>query len=176
MRVSLAAALLLSAAPALAFEATGEVLTSNGSSAAFDAEHVVGPVVNLTRQEGGSWTGELLGQGVDLVVTEDRIIGPNVDLRIERKKSTTAVRGHFFGKRYSVEWDAKGLSARVGNCSYDLDRAKTGGAVAGNVGCSTSRSTMPAVGNVMIKLRGEANSLTPPMPQFALALVATLAG
>lgn len=176
MRAPLAAALLLSAAPALAFEATGELLTSNGSSAAFDAEHVIGPVVNLTRQEGGSWTGDLLGQGVDLVVTADRINGPNVDLRIEHKKNTTSVRGHFFGKRYSVDWDAKGLSARVGNCSYDLERAKTGNAVSGSVGCVTSRSSMPAVGNVMIKLRGEANSLTPPMPQFALALVATLAG
>lgn len=176
MRATLSAALLLVAAPALAFDATGEVLTSNGASAAFDAEHVVGPVVNLTRQDGGFWIGELLGQGVELSVTPERINGPNVDLRIEQGKKGMAVRGYFFGKRYAVEWDAKGLTARVGNCSYDLERAKTGGAVAGNVGCSTSRSTMPAVGNVQIKLRGDAGSLTPPMPQFALALVATLAG
>jgi len=176
MTRALVAIALLTAAPAFAFDATGEILTSNGSSAAFDSEQIVGPTVNLTRQESGSWAGELLGQGVDLAVTPDRISGPNVELRIEQKKGAMAVRGYFHGKRYSVEWDAKGLSARVGNCSYDLERAKTGNTVAGSVGCVTRGSGLPGVGRVIVKLRGEAASLNPPMPQFALSLVATLAG
>src|SRR5690242_902387 len=84
------------------FEATGELrfhgYGSVGTSAAFDGERLVGPTVNLTRREDGTWGGDLAGQNMDLEVTERRVSGPNVSLALSQKDGRTEVEGLFFNQ------------------------------------------------------------------------------
>jgi hypothetical protein len=175
-RHALTALLLLLAAPAGAFDATGEIFLSAGgpgASAAFDEDRVVGPNVNLTRMEGGAWTGDLRGQNVALEVTDKHIRGPNFEVFLEHEKKVTSLRGNVFGRRYNLEWGEKGLSGRVGNCSLDLVR-KRNGMVAGQIGCMRSDGGVPVVTAVNVKFIGQAGQVEPPLPQFAFALLAVV--
>ncbi len=159
------------------FEATGELRLHGygtiGSSAAYDAERLVGPTVNLTRREDGSWGGDLAGQDMDLEISERRVSGPNVSLNVSQKGGRTEVEGIFFNRRFRVSLDAKRLQGRFGECSFDLVR-KRGGAYQGDIGCLRARSTFPGVARATLSLIGTAANPIPPMPQFALALVAIL--
>jgi hypothetical protein len=167
--------LALAASPALAFEPTGEVLFNGGSSASFDAERIVGPTVNLTLAEGGYWTGDILGENVDLDVSGDRIRGPNIELVIERNKDATTVRGNAFGRRINLEYGPRRLTGRVGSCNYDLKRTRDGG-FGGNVGCMPPGAALPRVTSSGLRLVGQASQVAPPQPQFAIALLTTLPG
>ncbi len=159
------------------FEATGELRLHGygtvGSSAAYDAERLVGPTVNLTRREDGTWGGDLAGQDMDLEITEGRVSGPNVSLTVSRRGGRTDVEGIFFNRRFRVSLDAKRLQGRFGECSFDLVRRR-GGAYEGDLGCLRPRSTFPATTRATLSLLGSAADPVPPMPQFALALLAIL--
>ncbi len=159
------------------FEATGEIRLHGygtvGSSAAYDADRLVGPSVNLTRREDGTWAGDLAGQDMDLEISEGRVSGPNVSLTVSRKAGRTEVEGIFFNRRFRVSLDAKRLQGRFGECSFDLVR-KRGGAYQGDLGCLRARSAFPATTRATLSLFGSAADAAPPMPQFALALVAIL--
>ena len=176
------AALLLSPFAGVAqdrppFEATGELRFHGygtvGTSAAFDGERLVGPTVNLTRREDGTWGGDLAGQNMDLEVTDRRVSGPNVSLSFSQKGGRTEVEGLFFNQRFRVSLDAKRLRGRFGECSFDLVR-KRGGAYQGDVGCMRPRAAFPAAAKATLSLIGAAADAAPPLPQFALALIAIL--
>lgn len=159
------------------FEPTGELRFHGhgavGTSAAFDAERLVGPTVNLTRREDGTWGGDLAGQNMDLEVTDRRVSGPNVSLALTQKGGRTEVEGLFFNQRFRVSLDAKRLHGRFGECSFDLVR-KRGGAYRGDVGCLRRRAAFPSSAKATLSLIGVAADPAPPLPQFALALVAIL--
>ncbi|WP_248360715.1 hypothetical protein [Anaeromyxobacter oryzae] len=183
MAASLAAALLASA-PAFAqappFEPTGEVRFlgwgSTGSGAAFDADRIIGPSVNLTRREDGSWAGDLVGQNLDLQVSPKKLTGPNVNVGYETKDGRTTIEGLFFGQRIRLELDKKRLHGKVGVCSLDLSR-KNPQFFQGEMGCTPSgRNAFPQTSRASLQLIGEAGSDQPPMPQLALALIAILPG
>ncbi len=180
MRATLLAAAalaLVAGRPAAAFEPTGELMFlprgGTGSGASFDADMVVGPAVNMVRQEGGGWAGDLDGNDVDLAVTEDHARGANVNLSFARKGGRTQIEGLFFGQRVRIELDAKKLRVRFGACSMELDR-KRPGMFTGDVGCVRNRSILPATARATLRLSGDAAAEAPPMPQFALALLAIL--
>ncbi len=181
-RFACAALLAGLALPALAFDPSGEVqfvasgTLSGGAGAAYDAERVVGPMANLTRRDDGGWVGDLAGQNIDLEVSDRKLAGANVDIHLERSADKTTVRGLYFGKRISLELGPKTMSGRVGACSIDLER-KAPGVFRGDVGCVDPRGgLMPQTAKATLKLTGDAASTYPPMPQFALALMAVLPG
>jgi hypothetical protein len=175
------AAVLLSALPAAAqetpFEPTGELrfhgYGSIGTSASYDDGRLVGPTVNLTRREDGTWGGDLGGQNMDLDVTEKRVTGPNVSLSVSQKGGRTDVEGLFLNQRFRVSMDGKRLHGRFGECSFDMAR-KRGGAFQGDVGCLRRGASFPASAKATLALIGTAAEAAPPLPQFALALVAVL--
>jgi hypothetical protein len=181
MRQAAAAALLFVAAGtgAQAYEPTGEVSFNaggRGTGASFDEERIVGPAVNLSLMEGGAWSGDLLGNTVDLSVTPERITGSNVDLHVEKlAKGETSVRGNLFGRRVTLETGRKGLQWRMGNCSLDLGRQKSG-ALQGGYGCVGGRSRLPSVTGASMRLTGRAGTPDAPYPQLVLALLAVLSG
>jgi hypothetical protein len=164
-----------------AFQASGEIVFLStggfGSSAAFDDRRIVGPSVNLTRDEEGSWGGGLAGQEVSLAVAPDRITGAGVDLHVERKGDATSLRGIWFQRRISLEFTPRSISGRAGQiCSVDVER-KAPGVYQGSVGCVVQqplRMQQAAVSSASIRLAGDAALPSPPMPQFALGLVAVL--
>lgn len=179
-RLLLPAALAaLLAAPASAFEPTGEltfrVRGNAGTGASFDAERLVGPSVNLTRREGGSWAGDIAGQNVSLEVSDRRVSGANVDLHLGNDGKKRMVRGNFFGRRLWLEYSGKKLSGRFGDCSLSLERRRAG-VLEGDVGCVERAGNLPRTAHAILQLAGEAAQAEPPMPQFALALVALLTG
>ncbi len=174
MNPALVAALVALAPGDLPYEPTGEVLiVPPGASASFSSDRVVGPVVNLTRMEGGYWAGDILGQNVQLEVTDRAIRGPNFDVHIERKKGAIVVRGNVFATRINVEFGPKEIEGRMGACSIDLAK-KRPGIFSGQIGCQ--RGGLPAVTGATMKLAGDAAAEEPPLPQLAFALIAVLPG
>jgi hypothetical protein len=177
-RPAVAALLFLVAAGAQAYEPTGEVSFNaggRGTGASFDEERIVGPNVNLSLMDGGAWSGDLLGNAVDLSVAPDRITGPNVDLHVEMAKGETSVRGNLFGRRVTLETGQKGVQWRMGNCSLDLGRQKSG-ALQGGFGCVGGGARFPTVTGARMHLIGRAGARDAPYPQLVLALMAVLAG
>lgn len=183
LKLALAAALLAAIAlPAAAqqeapFEATGELrfhgYGSIGTSAAFDAHRLIGPTVNLTRRDDGTWGGDLAGQNMDLTVTPDRVSGPNVNLLLSRKGDRTEVEGLFFNTRFRVSMSGKRLHGRFGDCSFDMTRRRDG-SFNGEVGCIRRGATFPVTTRATLSFIGQAAEPAPPQPQFALALLAVL--
>lgn len=171
------AAAVLAGVPAAAFEPTGEVVFhargTIGTSAAYDSDRVVGPVVNMTRQDGGGWAGDLLGENLDLAVTPTKASGPNVNLVFSQKSGRTEIEGLFFGVRLRIEMDKKKLKGRFGTCSLDLARKGTS-VFFGDLGCIRPGASLPETAKATLELQGDAASDTPPLPQFALALIAAL--
>jgi hypothetical protein len=174
MLSALLVASMLAAAPD--WEPTGEVSFhvrgSPSTGASFDGERLVGPTANLTKT-GDGWAGDIGGQNVNLEISPKRIVGSSVDLHLEADKGKTSIRGTFFGRQLTLQYDHKSVSGRVGACSFQLDRKGTGD-FEGTVGCMQRRGPLPQTGYGVLKLYGQAAEDSPPSPQFPLALVAVL--
>lgn len=175
--LALAAAAAALATPALAFEPAGElVLNLRGgpsAGASWDADHLVGPTVNLARTYEGGWAGDVRGMNADLTVTPDGIHGADVNLFLTRKGDKVTLRGNFGNQHLTLELTAKSVSGRFGDCSVDLSR-RAPGYFQGELGC-TQGGDFPLVMTAILKLAGNAaDPSTAPMPQMALALLSVL--
>jgi hypothetical protein len=175
---------LLAAAPAhgqeAPYEPTGEVRLVGGGfggGASFDTDRVVGPLVNLTRRDDGSWAGDLRGGDLDLQPNGrgDGLQAPNVTLRFSSKDGKTRVEGLFYGTRVRFDLDGKKLSGRFGGCSMTLAR-RGPPLYHGEIGCVSQGARLPRTDRVTLELIGEAAAETAPLPQLALALLAVLPG
>jgi hypothetical protein len=177
---------LLAAAPASAFDPTGEVfLTVQGTSsgAVFDEERVAGPGVNMTGQEDGSWAGDVDGQNLDLDIENGRASAPNFAISYRKDGDEVRVEGLVGDSRLRVVIGPRHATARFGECSFDLDR-KGPGTFYGSVGCvrrggrgvglASERLGGLATNFARLTLEGEAATADPPEPQLALALIAVL--
>ena len=143
-------------APADAYVSTGEV-SFMGGGASFDANRVVGPRVNLSRRADGSWGGVLMDQPVDLSVSPGRVSGVNLTLAITQGPGGTVITGQWQGRILRFELGPEGALIRTPTRSFTLVRH--GPNAFGPMG--------------ELSLTGEAALPEPPMPQLALALVAT---
>jgi hypothetical protein len=178
LRALSALAALICAPAALAFDPTGAISFQTGSGAGgdatFDKERVVGPTVNVSREEGAGWSGDLSGSNMALEVSPTRLRAAGVSLTLERKPGELRIEGLFFGQRVRLELTGKTFTGRYGSCSFDLAVApKTPGLYRGDVGCM-KRGSLPAVGKASMRLAGDAATSEPPLPQTVLALLAVL--
>ena len=163
------------------FDATGEIrLRASGAqtaSAAFNTVRVVGPLVNVTRRDDGTWAGDLLGQDLDLRFVEGKdlkVTGTNFLLVQRQSGDRTEVEGLLNGIRFRASLDSKSITAKFGDCSMDLSRK--GSIYRGTVGCIQPNTTLPHTDRIQFELLGEAGATKPPFPQFGIALVAVLPG
>jgi len=161
------------------FDATGEIrLRASGAqtaSAAFNTARVVGPLVNVTRRDDGTWGGDLLGQDLDLHLVEGKdlkVTGTNFLLVQRQSGDRTEVEGLLNGIRFRASLDSKSVTAKFGDCSMDLSRK--GSIYRGTVGCIQPNSSLPHTDRIQLELLGEAGATKPPFPQFGIALVAVL--
>jgi len=177
LRTLAALASLLAAPAALAFDPSGEVTfglaAGLGGSASFDGERVVGPAVNVSREDGAGWAGDIRGGDMVLEVTATRLKGAGVSIALDRKPGELHVEGILFGQRVRLELKQKTFTGRYGSCSFDLHR-KGPGFYRGEVGCMREGTTIAATASATMRLTGEADTPEPPLPQMALALLAIL--
>jgi hypothetical protein len=135
---------------------TGGILF-RGGSASFNATRVFGPQVNLSRRSDGSWGGSLYDQAIDISVRGNAIAGAYEKLNIEELPNGVIVNGLWHEQMLRFEVTTDQFLARTPRTSLTFQ--KSGDGVYGPYSD--------------LKLTGEAAQLHPPMPQFALALVAT---
>jgi hypothetical protein len=160
------------------YEPTGEVRLAGGgvgSGASFDMDRIVGPDVNLTRRDDGSWGGDLGGQDLDLQPIKDGLQAPNVTLKFSSRDGKTRIEGLYFGVRVRFDIDRKKLEGRFGGCSMALQR-KGPPVYRGEMGCLLAGERLPRTSQVSLELIGEAGAVPPPLPQFMFALLAVLPG
>ena len=142
------------------YKPEGEV-NVRGHSASFDRFRVRSAKVNLTARTDGSWAGTLNQQALDLSVDENSIRG--VELVLSRVDSTPGhivITGQFQGRIMRFEFDDQQAMIRgalVSN-TYHGREVKSGETLYGPAG--------------ELVLKGEAGTMTPPWPQFGLALLA----
>lgn len=163
------------------FEATGEIrFRVQGqitTSASYNADRVVGPAVNVTRREDGTWAGDLLGENLDLHAADAK---PQ-ELKVEGAGFTLVQRplkggGHeleglFNGVRFRATVEPKRVKARFGNCSVDV--SKKGAVYRGDLGCLEPGQALPRTGSAVLDLMGDALERGP-FPQLGLALMSVL--
>lgn len=156
------------------FQATGEVFMDaqgSGTSVAFSDFRLVGPRVNMTRGQDGSWGGNLGDRNMIVTVKPGRITGDGVDLFVVRNKATVSVQGMYFQRQVWFTMKPGEIQGTTdgGSCSFDLTPTKTPGTYTGGVGCGGSirMGTLQLTGTA-------ANIEEPPMPQLVFALLAVL--
>jgi len=167
--------------PDAPFEPTGEIRfrISGGitTSASVNASRVVGPVVNMTRREDGTWGGDLLSENLSLRIEdagegkEQKALGSFFTLVQRPQKDGILVEGQFNGVRFRAEVGPKNVKARFGRCS--IDAVKKGTVYRGDVGCLYPGLTLPETGRAVLEFMGELSDRAP-FPQLALALMAVL--
>jgi hypothetical protein len=156
------------------FTATGEVFfvstDGTGHSAAFSDFRVVGPQVNMSRDDKGQWGGNVAGKNVILTVEPGRLTGDGVNLFVVRKGTTVSIQG-MFGVRqvwFTLKPNEIQGTTDSGRCSFDMN-LQSPGVFRGETGCA------PAVAVTTLQLTGQAaNVENPTMPQFVLAMLAVL--
>jgi hypothetical protein len=155
------------------FQATGELRSSVGNSAAFDGWRVVGPQINLTRNADGSWNGTA-GPAMTAFHLHTRlgeVHGTKVAITVSKgSDGSFVVGGLFFDERYTIRLSTKTLtgSVRGGRCAFELKRVSPE-LYAGDVACGREVSQMS------VEFRGGAARVEDPiLPQLALALLAVL--
>ncbi len=118
--------------PHPAFARQGEIqITPSGtagSSAAWDARSVRGPLVNLTLTDEGLWGGTLQGRAVLLHARGGRITGEGVDVWVTRDGPVVHVQGLWFGRFVGLHLAPESLSAAplAGVCAVELSLASDG--------------------------------------------------
>ncbi len=138
------------------FAPTGAV-TFKGGSASFDDAHVQGPLINASRRADGDWGGTLNGQPLDITVKPDRLVGSYLNMKIEQNMTGLVMTGQWMNRIHRFEVSNEQILVRLPSASFTLHRSGEG-------------EYGPAAA---LKLTGDAAKPTPPMPQFALALLAT---
>jgi hypothetical protein len=139
----------------------GEVAVMGANGATFDDWRVVGPRVNLTRRADGTWAGSILGEDVLLTPGEGTLSGPGGNLNFVRWGKDVLVQGSLGRRQFQIRFQPGPGYPYSGGGILCLGGPKS-------VDCTEARSQ----GNVM--LRGQAAIPDAPMPQFGLALLATM--
>ena len=134
---------------------TGEIRL-RGGSASFNATRVFGPKVNVTRRSDGSWGGTLFDHALDVSVRGNTISGAYEKLYIEELPNGVNIDGLWREQMIHFVVSKDQFLVNTPMLSFSVYRTADG--VYG------ARED--------VKLIGEAANLHPPMPQFALALVA----
>jgi hypothetical protein len=162
-------------------EGDGEViflpLGSVGNGAAFDAQRVVGPTVNMAATPEGVWGGDLRGFNVVLEIGDGRLLGAALDLAVEREGDALRLVGLFGNRRVNFKVSPRQIQGTLdgGVCSFDLS-LESPGRYQGFLSCPAPRARgLPVVTSASLRLMGDAARLDQPMlPQLALALLAVL--
>ena len=159
------------------FKASGEVFfdaQSSGTSVAFSDFRMVGPRVNMTRADDGSWRGNVGDREMIVKVQPGRITGDGIDLYVVKKPGNVpaiSVQGMYFQRQVWFTLKAAEIQGTTdgGSCSFDLNPGPSPGSWTGGVGCGGNLRTGT------LQLTGTAANLgEPPMPQLVFALIAVL--
>lgn len=140
------------------FRPTGEVLSSLGSSVAFNDERIVGPEINLTRRDDGSWAGTINDTLVDIRVKDGNLHGIHIDLHWQPIEGGFKAQGLIGQRIVRVQVDEKWLEVQNGRTSASLWRTGPGS-------FEDTRGAM--------RLQGEAQELKMPQTLLALLVAAT---
>lgn len=140
------------------FQPTGEVISSLGSSVAFNDDRILGPEINLTRRTDGTWAGTINDTLVDIRVKEGNLHGIHIDLHWESTDGGFKAQGLIGQRIIRVQVDEKWLEVQNGRTSASLWRTGPG----------TFEDTRGSM-----RLEGEAQALRMPQTVLALLVAAT---
>lgn len=164
----------------MVFVASGVVNLASGSvgsGATFSDHAVTGQNVNMATTPEGVWGGDLRGHNLHLELSEGRIGGVALELRVDREGDTLRLSGIFGGRRVNLELSPRRLHGTLdgATCSFDLN-SEGPGQYRGLVSCPPARGQrLPDVTTATFHLVGDAARLDQPvLPQMALALLAVL--
>jgi len=148
-------------APAAVSDAVlGEVVLLPGSgSASYTASRVVGPTINFTESEKGTWKGRIRDFDGILEVTEKRISGANFHLVMDRDGEEWVCQGTWDGKRVRIAFAKDGLTVRIQNRFAEMTRV-----------APDLYATQPV--GPALRVKGDAAGSAPLFPQFVLAILA----
>lgn len=139
------------------FEKVGGV-ERDGANASWDEYEVQGPRVAVRRRADGTWAGDIVNQTVDVSIYEGRASGANLVLKWADENGHRVITARVHNQPYRFELYPDRIVVRQPARSFTLGRRGDG-------------TYGPPGGE--LKLEGDAQSASPRMPQFAIALLAT---
>ena len=143
-------------------EMIGEItVLPSGGSASYSLGRVVGPAVNLTETEKGTWKGNIRSYDGILKVTEKRISGVAFNLVLDQDGDEWTAQGVWEGKRVRIAATPDSLTVRIESKFYEMKRV-----------APDLFATVPAGPGLRVK--GDAAARFPSYPQFVLAILGTL--
>ncbi len=83
---------------------------------------MVGPTVNMTEGDKGTWKGRIRDYDGVLEVTEKRIAGASFNLVLDRDGDEWVCQGTWDGKRVRIALAKDGLTVRIQNRFYEMTR------------------------------------------------------
>lgn len=160
------------------FQPTGQVVarsyrSAGGAEADLDDRHVTSRRLDLTLGADGSWSGTIDGRPTVLRVEGDRLVGPGLDLRIDRSEGVLRFDGTVGGRTMRAALSWRGLSGYSYSGGCEFDYLPLGPDVYRGAYQCPPTLRRPSQG-AEVWLRGEAASEEAPLPQTALALLSVL--
>lgn len=128
-----------------------------GGSASFDEDEVNGPLINMSTRSDGTWAGTINNEVVDVNVYSGRAAGSSLTMKWSDEPNHRVIAGAFRDQPYRFEIFPDHISVRLPTRSFDLQH----------------RQDFSFGPGGELKLEGQAQSLTAPMPQFGMAMLAT---
>jgi hypothetical protein len=110
--------------PVSELQKTGEVLYA-GRSAAFTADRVWGPAMDISRRSDGTWAGQLHQEAIDVNVYNGRIAGVHLSFSYEQTADTLLAQGLFLGRPFRVRIGPTQIEVMVHSRALQLDRHDT---------------------------------------------------
>lgn|GEM_PF-4439926 len=140
--------------PEKPFVATGGIASTVGS-ASFDADAIVGPKINIKKENDTDWRGSIKEQTIDVTDHGELISGVNLHMKIDQQPNHLTITGQLAGRMFRFEVTPDQLKVVTDTRSDTLPR--------------TSPSQYASV-----NLSGDAiDPAKRPEPQFAFALMGT---
>jgi hypothetical protein len=148
------------------FRSTGEValsgriplVSTNPGGASFNRERVVGVQVDVSKRNDGTWGGRINGAPVSINEAGTRITGSGVDINIKRNENEWVIGGYWINESIRIVLNDQEIRAQTPGRSFALKKIADG--LYGEEG--------------QLRFLGEAALPDPPMPQLAVALLATI--
>lgn len=130
-----------------------------GGSASFDEDEIVGPLVSVSQRSDGTWAGTINSQVVDVNVYDGRAAGAYLVMKWTADGDKRVITAQLNGRLHRFEMYPDRIEVRGPTRSFTLGHRRDW--------------TFGPGGE--LKLEGQAQGQNPPMPQFAIAMLATFA-
>lgn len=147
-------------------EPEGRILVLRGPGVSFYENRVIGPTINMARNQDGTWSGWIRNRPINLTVAPGQVSSPSLTMNFQELPQGVEINGLWIGGRHS---EAEQIAMRVTPLELSVREPFVHPPLVLDAD-GEGRYGTGAFGGA-VELTGAAALSHPPQPQFALALL-----